>query len=291
MRRLITYIARLTLCLTIPIIGVRAIHLAPPPDSCIQLLDPIALSVLTVDASTGTALLDARHRFPLLLASSATNLPIVAITENASTFTLNWDSRTVRFPRQGAHDERLQTSWLTADVLLLAHTAADRRTVGRLDTRSMSLTMLFAFPTSTEYFTDWHDDDHVAVSTRTNLTLYRLSDGAAIFEGMAPSLSTIYFFIAPDEHAALLSRERDSGFGRANLSLITDSARRTVANTDVFTSPAWSSNGTLFTFAESYTEGWLLKVMSRAGNLLRTFNLSTATRTATYQQVRWTNCE
>ncbi|MBX3086770.1 MAG: PD40 domain-containing protein [Anaerolineae bacterium] len=67
MRRLLTWIATLTTCLCIPIFGVRVLRDVAVPESCVQLLDPVSGSVLTVDASTGHALMDARHAFPLPL--------------------------------------------------------------------------------------------------------------------------------------------------------------------------------------------------------------------------------
>ncbi|MBX3086773.1 MAG: hypothetical protein KF716_34385 [Anaerolineae bacterium] len=68
MRRLLTWIAISMACASLLLVGVRAIHSDSPPTACVQLLSPTTGDVLTVDANTGAALLDARKDFPLPVA-------------------------------------------------------------------------------------------------------------------------------------------------------------------------------------------------------------------------------
>ena len=80
MRRLLTWIAVLTTCFAIPILGVSVPHGAVVPETCVQLLDPASGSVLTVNASTGHALMDARTLSPLPFDQGATQTTITSVS-------------------------------------------------------------------------------------------------------------------------------------------------------------------------------------------------------------------
>lgn len=64
MRRLLTWITILMACASLPLVGIRAIHSDSPSTACIQLISPSTGDILTLDTTTGTALLDPRAEVP-----------------------------------------------------------------------------------------------------------------------------------------------------------------------------------------------------------------------------------
>lgn len=317
-RNLLTWITILLVACSVPIFAVRVLRPTPTSTACIQLFAPFTSGVLTVDTTTGASLPDKRGKFPLtttdptntftssfddIAGQSQGNLEwspdhqrLLATSLQQSIFTLMWWQREThevhqfQFPDRAT--DKTSADWLTNDYILLHHYIGEGWKLFRLDLRTKDLVELDSLPNSKEYFLDWHDDNYLAVSTRTNLTLYRLSDGTALFFDMAPSTGEIAFFVAPDERAALLFRERDSGFGRRNLSLVTERTRRIMSNADQFTLPAWAPDGESFAFAliERLKAGWTIRVMSRDGLFIRSFVLPTKTNSTDYEQIRWTNC-
>ncbi|MBX3086772.1 MAG: PD40 domain-containing protein [Anaerolineae bacterium] len=224
---------------------------------------------------------------------------LMIISEEEATFTIRWllrnstEIKQFKFPKQSAADEKLLARWLTNDVMLLTHVIADRTVEWVLDTYSMKAIQLFSTFRGTDYYFDLQGGRYATVTTQSGVLLYRLTDGAVLFSDKTPKAGT--FLVADDERAALLFQDRNSGAAHPSLSMLTNgsNSKLLVSNTDNLTTPAWSPDGEMFTFAviEPPNARWTVKVMSRDGTLLRSFILSPRTATTPYRQLRWTSCQ